>query len=102
MTHHIKILPIYFRAVRAGTKTFEVRLNDRNYHVGDTLVLDEWSLASGFTGREERRVVTYMLTAIPGLMPDWCVMGMVPETPGAYVMALLARPYPELVLADAC
>lgn len=44
MTHHkIKILPEYFKEVLSGHKTFEVRLNDRNYQSGDTVTLREWN-----------------------------------------------------------
>lgn len=39
MTHYLKILPEYFKDVEFGTKTFELRRNDRDYHPGDMLVL---------------------------------------------------------------
>ncbi|BDU37170.1 DUF3850 domain-containing protein [Vibrio nigripulchritudo] len=40
-THHeIKIESPFFHAVLSGDKTFEIRKNDRDYKVGDTLVLD--------------------------------------------------------------
>ncbi|BBN97471.1 DUF3850 domain-containing protein [Sporolactobacillus terrae] len=42
VTHKIKILPEYFKAVAEGRKTFEIRNNDRNYREGDTVVLQEW------------------------------------------------------------
>jgi ASC-1-like (ASCH) protein len=41
--HHLKILPEYFRDIRKGIKPFEVRKNDRNYQVGDTLILNEYN-----------------------------------------------------------
>jgi len=41
MTHDIKILSEYFNAVADGSKPFEVRRNDRDYQVGDTLLLRE-------------------------------------------------------------
>jgi hypothetical protein len=40
--HELKCQPADFRAVLAGTKTHEARLNDRHYQVGDLLVLREW------------------------------------------------------------
>ena len=33
--HEIKIAPIPYEQVKAGTKTFEIRLNDRDYQKGD-------------------------------------------------------------------
>lgn len=41
-THDLKCWPEFFRPLCQGIKTFEVRLNDRNYQVGDTLQLWEW------------------------------------------------------------
>lgn len=58
-THHLKILPQYFNDIRLGTKTFEIRKNDRNYKVGDTLVLKEYE-DSAFTGNIVRVIVTYI------------------------------------------
>ncbi len=60
-THHLKIWPIFFRAVLDGSKTFELRDDDRNYLVGDTLLLEEWSVETGYTERVCKRVVTYTL-----------------------------------------
>lgn len=63
MTHHLKILPQYYRAVLEGRKTFEVRKNDRNYFVGDFVKLQEFDpdYPGGYTGREWRGVITYTL-----------------------------------------
>ena len=37
--HELKTDPDVFDAVAAGLKTFEIRYNDRNYQVGDQLLL---------------------------------------------------------------
>lgn len=38
-THILKVAPEYWAAIADGTKTFEVRRNDRAYQKGDLLVL---------------------------------------------------------------
>ena len=45
MTHELKIWPQYFCRVKDGTKTFEVRKNDRGFQPGDTVVLREYDPA---------------------------------------------------------
>lgn len=39
-THRLKIHEQYADAVLNGTKTFEIRKNDRNFMVGDKIVFD--------------------------------------------------------------
>ncbi|WP_225428333.1 ASCH/PUA domain-containing protein [Levilactobacillus enshiensis] len=59
--HELKIQPEYFREVFLGNKTFEIRKNDRGFHVGDTLILKEFSPENRFyTGRALARKITYM------------------------------------------
>lgn len=59
MIHELKIKPEYFAAVVSGDKTFEIRNNaDRNFQVGDTLLLWEWN--GGFTGQTAERTVSYI------------------------------------------
>jgi hypothetical protein len=38
-THILKIDPEFFEGVKSGEKTFEVRINDRNYQKGDLVRL---------------------------------------------------------------
>lgn len=42
MVHELKTLPKYFKAVKLGHKTFEVRKDDRDFQVGDILLLKKW------------------------------------------------------------
>ena len=59
-THELKIYPKYFEAILDGKKTFEIRKNDRNFHVGDRVVLKEWDNIN-YSGREIHATVKYML-----------------------------------------
>ena len=64
MTHRIKILPEYFNKVIDGSKTFEIRKNDRNYQVGDVLLMTEFMMSHMHgdyeTGGWILAVVTYI------------------------------------------
>ncbi|EKE9396609.1 DUF3850 domain-containing protein, partial [Listeria monocytogenes] len=40
--HELKILPEYYEDIVAGRKTFEIRKNDRDFQVGDYLILKEF------------------------------------------------------------
>ena len=60
ITHKLKTLPKYFNAVMTGEKTFEVRKDDRNFQVGDYLLLQLYY--DGFTYKDTlKRKVTYIL-----------------------------------------
>ncbi|MEM5599315.1 DUF3850 domain-containing protein [Niallia circulans] len=52
MEHFLKIQPQYFEEVRNGNKSFEIRKNDRDFKVGDTLYLQEYNpLEQEYTGK---------------------------------------------------
>ncbi|TGA93852.1 DUF3850 domain-containing protein [Lactobacillus johnsonii] len=59
--HELKILPEYFKAQKAGKKNFEIRKNDRNYKIGDKLVLKEYdSKTDSFTGQSFITEITFI------------------------------------------
>jgi len=58
-THELKILPQYFEDILHNSKNFEIRKNDRNYKVGDILILEEWDNGK-YTGRKVTRSVGYI------------------------------------------
>ena len=74
--HELKVWPPYFDALADGSKTFEVRKNDRGFKVGDTLRLREWSHATGYTGREVTRLITYVLESDLWCLPHTAVLGL--------------------------
>ncbi|MCV9380446.1 DUF3850 domain-containing protein [Aeromonas hydrophila] len=73
MKHELKIKPEYFAAIYFGEKTFEIRNNaDRNFQVGDTLLLKAWD--GEFTGDFVEKVVSYITDFEQ--KPGYVVMGL--------------------------
>jgi hypothetical protein len=60
--HRLKVWPGPYEALKAGTKVHEFRRNDREYELGDTLILREWCPdRQDFTGRKALKFkVTYV------------------------------------------
>lgn len=77
--HDLKIWPPYFQAVATGLKPWEFRVNDRNYRVGDVLLLREWNpRVQTYTGRFCRRVVTFILPGGFGVPAGHVIMSLLP------------------------
>lgn len=73
-----KILPKYFKDVKARKKNFEIRKDEDHIRVGDVLVLREWDKSQRvYTGNEVRRKVKYVLRRVPqyGLQDGYCIIG---------------------------
>jgi hypothetical protein len=76
-THELKCWPEYFQPLIDGVKTFELRLNDRNYQIGDVLSQREWDPATHqYTGRACVCEVLYILEGTSHLAPGYCAMGV--------------------------
>ncbi len=81
-THELKIWPRYFDDVVSGVKRYEVRINDRDYKIGDRLVLLEWDPRSRLpTGRSCEAGIVHVSAGVD--MPqalciplNVCVMGI--------------------------
>lgn len=78
MTYHrLKIQSKYFEAVCTRQKCFEIRKNDRNYKVGDCLILQEIDESGRKTGSNVLVVVTYLLDDFQaGLKDGYCIMSI--------------------------
>lgn len=77
MIHELKILPEYFNEVQSHNKQFELRKDDRDYRVGDWILLKEFENGS-YTGRECGCFgITYILRNCPeyGLADGYCILG---------------------------
>lgn len=84
MQHELKTWPRYFERLLDGTKTFEVRKNDRGFKVGDVLWLREWEPGGrGFTGR----CLLKQVTLVYGDNDDEALVGQHLKE-GTVVMAL--------------
>lgn len=75
-THYLKTWVEYFQAVRRGDKDFELRKDDRDFQVGDVLILEEWDhINDEHTGDSIDKVVKYKLTGGQfGLEEGYCIM----------------------------
>lgn len=80
MTHELKILPHFYRAVLEERKTFEVRKNDRLFTYGDFVLLREYdpNYAGGYTGRVWHGVITYVLNDIRYCKRGFVIFGIKP------------------------
>lgn len=83
MNHDLKTSPEDFAAHRSGALAFTVRLNDRNYAIGDLLCLREFKIDGGgkYTGEFEMRSVTYIKPGDPRdmiLSPRYVIMSLSP------------------------
>lgn len=87
--HTLKTDPAVFDRSAAGRKPWEIRLNDRDFQVGDTVTLQETvfsgaqmreGAALGFTGKELAGQITYVLRGPKyGLADGWCVFSVEPD-----------------------
>lgn len=80
MTHNIKILETYVPAILDGSKTFEIRYNDRGYQRGDYVVFQAVNnkgkkICSAINGK--RYKIKFLVHGF-GLQNGWCVFGIEP------------------------
>jgi hypothetical protein len=79
--HYLKCVQPHYADVVSGRKRVEIRKSDRDFRVGDLLLLREYD-PSGQFGRyystaEVAYEVTDILAAFEGLQPGWVAMSIV-------------------------
>lgn len=82
--HELKCWPEHFAAVThpdpTQRKTAELRLNDRDYEVGDWLIMREYDpQKSVFTGFMEIFYVTHILSGGPWLSKGYVMLSLLPR-----------------------
>jgi len=94
MEHELKVWPAYFERLLDGSKTFEVRRDDRGYQPGDRLILCEYDPkgdhercgAEGcrtvrYTGRRLVRTIGFVAkgTLFGLVLGEYAVLSLLPE-----------------------
>ena len=72
----LKILSQHFEEVIKGNKRAELRLNDRDFKVGDIYELEEYD-GKTYTGRSVTVRITHILEGFEGLTKGWCMFSFV-------------------------
>ena len=77
MIHELKILPQYYFDIKHGVKKFELRKNDRDYKVGDIVVLKPWDGEMFLDLEPFAKRIKYILKDCPeyGLMDGYAILG---------------------------
>ena len=76
MKHELKTYPKYFEETLKGNKSFECRLDDRGFQVGDIVVLREWDNIK-YSGREVSGKIKYILDDLLLLIHSACAVSKI-------------------------
>ena len=78
-THQLKVWSEYMDDLLNGSKTFELRYNDRDFQVGDSLLLMEYDKENKkYLNREFKVRITYILdnSVFDALKDGYVIMGL--------------------------
>lgn len=83
MKHHLKIKQCYLKHIVENKKSFEVRFNDRDFQVGDTIVFlplndDIYNVYEN--GQISNYQIIYVHHAL-GMAENYVVLGIEPSRP---------------------
>lgn len=99
--HELKIKSLYFNDILQGVKNFELRKDDRDFKVGDYLILQEFD--ENYTGRSILVEIIYKLNGGKyGLQEGYCILGFKPVQ-GNTIETVVAHVYSglcDLYLSD--
>jgi len=77
--HELRTWPEFFKHLITGEKTFEIRRDDRAFRAGDIVNFKEYSYMDGYTGREFKAEITYLLTGHPwGIKDGYIILAIKP------------------------
>lgn len=84
IVHELKMWPEYFLTAIENARSIQVRKNDRDFRVGDTLKLREWDATLGpnrskYTGSVAWRRVEYLDHTFEGMKPGYVLMRVLNE-----------------------
>jgi len=75
--HQLKLVNPYFEDVWSGLKDFEVRYNDRDFKVGDRLMLIEHGEDKKYQPRHLYKDIKYILYGGQyGISQDYVILGL--------------------------
>lgn len=93
-THELKTWPPFFQQMVDGLKLFEIRRNDRDFEVGDTLRLREYDPGlDHYSGREIRAEVTSIVAEQPWVPEGYVAMGIRITEPSGRTVGDIIRDY---------
>lgn len=72
----LKTRPEFFEEILNERKSWEVRMNDRDYRRHDLLVLREWTPENGYSGREISRAVVRVVSLDSIGLKGWVHMDL--------------------------
>lgn len=85
--HIVRSWTHLYEPMAAGLKTHDLRLNDRDYQVGDHMLMQEYDPAKGeLTGRETLVEITYITGRDPGHSP--CAVSSVVLHPEYVILSI--------------
>ena len=74
-THKLKTESLYFLAVISGVKKFEIRKNDRDFKIYDTIILEETESGIKTGCKSKPLVIKYIFQGGKfGLSDEYCII----------------------------
>ncbi|HCB0537197.1 DUF3850 domain-containing protein [Klebsiella pneumoniae] len=100
ITHDLKIYPEFFSAVCTGVKRAELRKNDRDYRVGDTLHLTETPRGSCHQTGEFINVKITHIADVGEWMPGYVLLSVELQERRKAAAKTITLPTPACTYAD--